>query len=129
MGQVLPHGEFGTWLTAFLPAPRSDGFKALTQVVQMSGLNAELEKSNMLGAKSHLIGLAVSRAKSLEDIAAALPSGDSRIPEYRRIANLQARGGLAAMYEADYVGTHWIGTYLVDYMVSAAHTQSGSRSP
>jgi len=123
MGQVLPASEFRSWLTAFLPSPRADGFKALTVVVQMSGGNEELEKSNMLGAKAHLIGLAVSRAKSMEDIASALPDGDSRIPEYRRIANLQARGGMAAMYEADYVGTHWIGTYLVDYMVSAAHAQ------
>ncbi len=129
MGQVLPVEEFRPWLTAFLPAPRSDGFRALTVVVQMKGGNEELEKANMLGAKAHLIGLAVSRAKSMEDIASALPASDPRVPELRRIANLQARGGLAAMYEADYVGTHWIGTYLVDYMLSAAHTQLPTRAP
>jgi predicted MFS family arabinose efflux permease len=76
-----------------------------------------------------LIGLAVSRAKAMEDIASALPASDPRVSEYRRIANLQARGGMAAMYEADYVGTHWIGTYLVDYMLSAAHTQLSTRAP
>ncbi|MEP7347008.1 MAG: DUF2891 family protein [Gemmatimonadaceae bacterium] len=123
MGQVFPENEFRSWLTAFLPAPKSDGFRALTVVVQMKGVNEELEKANMLGAKAHLIGLAVSRAKAMEDIASALPASDARVPEYRRLANLQARGGMAAMYEADYVGTHWIGTYLVDYMLSAAHTQ------
>ena len=26
---------------------------------------------------------------------------------------------IAAMHEADYVGTHWIGTFIVDYLVSA----------
>ncbi|MBC7896336.1 MAG: DUF2891 family protein, partial [Cytophagaceae bacterium] len=127
MAGVMPQGEFRDWLTAFLPAPTAPGFKALTTVVEMRGTNAELEKSNMLGAKAHLIGLAVSRAKALEDIAAALPPSDARVAEYRRIATRQGRGGMAAMYNADYVGTHWIGTYLVDYMVSAGHAASSRR--
>lgn len=127
MGAVLPQQEFSRWLTAFLPAPGSSGFRALTQVVAMQGSNADLEKSNMLGAKAHLIGLAVSRAKSLENIAAALPASDPRVREYRRIAARQARGGLDAMYEADYAGTHWIGTYLVDYMVSAEPAAGDAR--
>lgn len=127
MAGVMPQAEFRAWLTAFLPAPTAPGFKALTTVVEMRGTNADLEKSNMLGAKAHLIGLAVSRAKALEDIAAALPANDARVAEYRRIATRQGRGGMAAMYNADYVGTHWIGTYLVDYMVSAGHAAAGPR--
>lgn len=119
MGQVLTSSEYAAWLSAFLPDPSSDGFRALREVVHMEGDNTELEKSNMLGAKAHLIGLAVTRAKAMEDIAAALPAGDRRVAAYRRIATQQAQGGIAAMHEADYVGTHWIGTFIVDYLVSA----------
>lgn len=127
MGQVLPQGEFSRWLSAFLPAPTSPGFQALTVVVEMKGNNQDLVKSGMIGAKAHLIGLAVSRAKSLEDIAGALAPSDSRVAEYRRIATRQGRSGMAAMYNADYVGTHWIGTYLLDYMVTAASGRKGKR--
>lgn len=119
MAHVLPQTEFARWLTAFLPDPASPGFKAYTTTVTMGGSNAELEQSNMLGAKAHLIGLAVSRAKNLEDIASALPASDPRVAAYRRLATMHARAGINAMYDADYVGTHWIGTYVVDYLVSA----------
>lgn len=125
MGQVSSPAEFATWLSAFLPDPGSDGFRALREVVRMGGDNVELEKSNMLGAKAHLIGLAVTRAKALEDVAAALPPTDRRVAAYRRIATLQAQGGIAAMHEADYVGTHWIGTFIVDYLVSAGRRANG----
>ncbi len=120
MGRILPPAEFATWLTAFLPDPNAPGFKAYTTTVEMAGSNAELEKSNLLGAKAHLIGLAVSRAKNMEDIANALPSSDPRVPAYRRLAAMQAKAGINAMYDADYVGTHWLGTYVLDYLVSAA---------
>jgi hypothetical protein len=118
MAEVLPEQEFARWLDRFLPAPDAPGFKALTTGVEMKGTNEELKKANMLGAKSHLIGLAVSRAKALEDIAAELPAGDPRIAAYRRIAVNHVKGGMAAMYDADYEGTHWIATYIVDYLVS-----------
>ena len=29
------------------------------------------------------------------------------------------------MYDADYVGTHWLGTYIVDYLVSAGRERIG----
>jgi hypothetical protein len=85
----------------------------------MAGGNAELEQANLLGAKAHLIGLAVSRATYLEAIAAALPPTDARVAPYRRLAERQAAAGIRGMYDADYVGTHWLGTYVVDYLVHA----------
>lgn len=119
MGHVLPQAEFVRWLGAFLPDPDSPGFKAYTTTVEMAGANAELEKANLMGAKAHLIGLAVSRAKNMEDIANALPASDKRVSAYRRLAAMQAKAGINGMYDADYVGTHWLGTYIVDYLVSA----------
>lgn len=118
MGHVLPQPEFSRWLTGFLPDPESAGFKAYTTTVEMGGANADLEKANLIGAKAHLIGLAVSRAKNLEDIANALPPQDRRRASYRRLATLQAKAGINGMYDADYAGTHWLGTYVVDYLIS-----------
>jgi hypothetical protein len=131
MGEVLKGAEYARWLTAFLPAADTAAFKSLSLTLKMTGTNEELEKADMLGAKAHLIGLVVSRAKSLEDIAAALPASDPRVGPYRALARAQAAEGLEAMYEADYVGTHWIATYIVDYLLSAHHgvapTGSGQR--
>ncbi len=126
MAEVLPQREFAAWLDRFLPAPDAPGFKALTTSMEMKGTNEELKKANMLGAKSHLIGLAVSRAKALEDIAAELPPGDPRIAAYRRIAVKHVHGGMAAMYDADYEGTHSIATYIVDYLVSVERERATS---
>lgn len=119
MSEVLPAAEFPRWLDAFLPRPDSPGFKALTVIVEMQGSAEELKKSDMIGAKAHLMGLGVSRAKALEDIAAALPPGDSRVAAYRKLAASLARSSVNAMYEAEYAGTHWIATYIIDYLVSA----------
>jgi hypothetical protein len=119
MARVLPQAEFARWLSTFLPDPGHPGFQAYARTVEMAGANADLEKANLLGAKAHLIGLAVSRATYLEAIAAALPPGDSRVVPYRRLAERQAQAGIKGMYDADYVGTHWLGTYVVDYLSSA----------
>jgi len=119
MGRVLPPNEFARWLSAFLPDPGQPGFQAYARTVEMAGANADLEKANLLGAKAHLIGLAVSRATYLEAIAAALPPADQRVAPYRRFAERQAAAGIRGMYDADYVGTHWLGTYVVDYLASA----------
>jgi hypothetical protein len=120
MADVLPRPEFPQWLDQFLPEPDSPQFKALTVGIEMKGSAEELKKSDMLGAKAHLIGLAVSRAKAFEEIAAALPPADRRVNTYRRLAAFHARAGMDAMYEADYAGTHWIATYLIDYFTSAS---------
>jgi hypothetical protein len=126
MSRVLPAAEFATWLDAFLPAPTSPAFKELTVSLSMSGSNEDLEKADMLGAKAHLIGLPVSRARALENIAAGLPPGDPRIAPYRKFAASNAQAGIEAMYEADYAGTHWIATYILDYLLSAQAKPQGT---
>lgn len=122
MSEILPQGEFVTWLDGFLPAPDSANFKALTIGLDMKGTAEELKKADMLGAKAHLIGLAASRAKAFEEVAFALPPADPRVDVYRRLAVQHARDAVEAMYEADYAGTHWIATYILDYLVSARRT-------
>jgi len=121
MSEVLPPAEFRTWLDGFLPPPEAAAFKALTMVIDMPGAAEELKKSDMLGAKAHLIGLGASRAKSLVDIAAALPASDARVNRYRTLAASQVQSSITAMYEAAYAGTHWIATYVLDYLISGRH--------
>jgi hypothetical protein len=119
VGDVMPPPEFAKWLDNFMPAPDTRAFRSLTVVnMEMPGTPEELKKADMLGAKAHLVGLGVSRARALEDIAASLPPSDPRVPIYRADATSLARISIKAMYDASYEGTHWIATYIVDYLVS-----------
>jgi hypothetical protein len=129
MGVVLPQADFVHWLDRFMPKPDSPAFAPLTIVVEMQGTAEHLEKSDMLGAKAHLIGLGVSRARSFEDIAAALPARDPRVAAYRTVARALARSSITTMYEAAYAGTHWIATYILDYLLSARRTPVTSSAP
>jgi hypothetical protein len=119
MGDIVPAKDFAAWLDQFMPGPDTESFRSLLTVnMDMPGTAEELKKADMLGAKAHLVGLGVSRARSLEDIAAALPAGDPRIAAYRAAATSLAQVSIKAMYDASYEGTHWIATYIVDYLLS-----------
>ena len=95
----------------------------LTVNMDMPGTAEELKKAEMLGAKAHLVGLGVSRARAFEDIAASLPKTDLRVGIYRRAALSLAQISSKAMYDASYEGTHWIATYIVDFLVSQGRRQ------
>jgi hypothetical protein len=75
------------------------------------------EDEQLKGAKSHLIGLAFYRAGALKRLAAALPKDDARKSAYQKLAAIHGESGFRTMYEADYVGTHWLASYAV-YMLS-----------
>lgn len=75
------------------------------------------EDEQLKGSKSHLIGLSFYRAGALSRLAAALPEDDVRRPAYRRLAAIHGANGFTTMYEADYVGTHWLASYAV-YMLA-----------
>lgn len=127
MTRILPPREFLTWFDHFLPPAYSRSFEPLrhpveVNVEQVSESEKEeedhAEKTDRLGAKSHLIGLAFHRAGAFNRIADALPEDDIRVPVFRRLADLHGQRGFKAMYQADYVGTHWLGTYAVYYLLS-----------
>jgi hypothetical protein len=133
MGAVMAPPQFASWLDSFMPAPDTPAFKSLTVVnMAMPGTAEELKKADMLGAKAHLVGLGVSRARAMEDIAAALPPSDPRVAVYHAAATALANISIKAMYDASYEGTHWIATFIVDYLLSgrpaaAALTTAPSR--
>ncbi|HEY2150782.1 MAG TPA: DUF2891 family protein [Vicinamibacterales bacterium] len=125
MGAIMPPAEFATWLDHFMPAPDTPAFRSLLTVnMEMPGTPEELKKADMLGAKAHLVGLGVSRARAFEDIANTLPPSDARVSTYRQAGAALAQVSITSMYDASYEGTHWIATYIVDYLVS----QRGGRS-
>jgi hypothetical protein len=94
-------------------------FRPLTVAVEVRDDDEALDELNLLGAKSHLIGLAFIRAAAMNDIASALPDGDPRVAAYRKLADFHGRTGFDAMFDADYTGSHWIGTFALRYLVSA----------
>ena len=51
-------------------------------------------------------------------IASALAPGDARIPVYRRLAVLHGSMGFDAMFQADYAGSHWLGTFALKYLLT-----------
>jgi hypothetical protein len=75
-----------------------------------------------LASRSHLIGLAFIRADAMNRIAAVLPAGDPRVEAYRRLAALHGSLGFAAMFDADYAGSHWIGTFALKYLLAHSGT-------
>ena len=94
--------------------------------MEMPGTAEELKKADMLGAKAHLVGLGVSRARAFEDIADTLPPSDPRVAIYRRAGASLAQISITSMYDASYEGTHWIATYIVDYLMSQQRRTPGA---
>lgn len=118
MAAVLPAEELEPWLDGFLPPPDSGAFRSLDVPVVVADREEELDISQQ-GAKSHLIGLSFTRAEALLRIAAALPAGDPRRGVYARVADAHGRRGFAAMFDAEYLGSHWLATFAVRYLLAA----------
>ncbi len=76
------------------------------------------EETRALGGKSHLIGLAFIRGDAMNRIAAVLPPGDLRSEAYQKLAALHGAMGFEAMFDADYAGSHWIGTFALKYLLT-----------
>ena len=129
MAMVMERDAYVEWLDDFLPPLDSDDFATLRDpapagpsedppseggaVITNDSLRA------VLGARSHLIGLAFTRADAMLRIADALPADDARAAGLRDLAGVHARAGFETMFDADYAGSHWIGSFAVKYLVQA----------
>jgi hypothetical protein len=111
MSRVMDQAHFVVWLNGFLPPVSSQAFKPLT----IPADSGEFTKEDLVGAKSHLIGLAFARAEAMLSIGNALPAGDSRIPVLRRLAAINANAGFKHIGDAGYEGSHWFATYALLY--------------
>jgi Protein of unknown function (DUF2891)/TonB dependent receptor-like, beta-barrel len=130
VGEIMQPSEFAAWLDRFIPAPDTPAFKSLLTVnMEMPGTAEDLKRADMLGAKAHLVGLGVSRARAFEDIAGSLPPADPRVAIYRDAATKLAQISITSMYDASYEGTHWIATYIVDYLISQQRRVTTTTQP
>lgn len=103
MRRVLAPREFAAWLDRFLPRiPRHAGAAWL--------IPGEVRDHND-GKLAHLDGLNLSRAWMLQGVAAGLPPRDPRIPALDAAMLRHAQAGLAAVSEANYYGSHWLGSF------------------
>ena len=127
MGMVLDPESYAAWLDGFLPALDSDEFEPLRETNPAgAGEDEPPEGGDVVtndslrsayGTYSHLIGLAFTRADAMLRIAAALPGGDPGVSELRALATEHARTGYDTMFDADYAGSHWIGSFALKYLV------------
>jgi len=110
MRRVLPQKEFGEWLTLYLPEiPKGSASAWITPAVVTDKTDGKL---------AHLDGLNLSRAWMLDGIAHALVADDPRLPTLRATAQAHRDAGLAAVIDAPYEGSHWLGSFAV-YLVTA----------
>lgn len=120
MSRLLAPAVFLEWFNRFLPAVNSRQFQPLWASFNVSAIT----KPDELAGKSHLIGLSFARAQAMIRIADALPAGDPRAEAYRRLAAINAEGGMKNLEGAGYLGSHWLGTYALGYLL-AAQSPSG----
>jgi Protein of unknown function (DUF2891) len=108
MRRVFSERDFAVWLSEFLPTVPVDGSGDwLDPGVVMDATDGKLV---------HLDGVNLSRAWALEGIAAGLPTTDPRLAALLASAALHRETGIAAVSDAHYSGSHWLGsfaTYLV----------------
>jgi hypothetical protein len=114
MSRALAPQPFLAWFNRFLPPVYSPAFRPLWASFDVSGIHNPDE----LAGKSHLIGLSFERAEAMTRIADALPPGDPRAEAYGRLAAINAAGGLKNLEGAGYLGSHWLGTYALGYLLS-----------
>jgi hypothetical protein len=105
MARVFPPGEFGTWLSVFLPGI-AGGEPATLFTPAVVSDPAD-------GAIAHLHGLNASRAWGWRRIAESLPDGDPRIDSAVAAARVHAGAALPHVVGDHYNVEHWLACYAV----------------
>ena len=115
--RVLPAVDLARWLAGFLPDLASEAARRwLTPVASPDPADGHL---------AHLNGLNLSRAWMLEGIAAALPAGDGRCAALLEAAGRHREAGLAALSDAPYAGSHWLGSFAA-YLLTGRGLAAGA---
>jgi len=105
MARILPEGEFGTWLSVFLPGIAGGEPATLFKPAVVSDAAD--------GQIAHLHGLNASRAWCWRRIAESLPAGDPRIGPAVAAARTHAGAALPHVVGDDYMVEHWLACYAV----------------
>lgn len=99
MKRLLPLNEFKVWIDEFLPQLKDKNFSWEAGVVS--------DRTD--GHLVHLDGVNFSRAWNLNTIA-------NNLPEYehlRNIANQHINYSLPSIFNDDYMGSHWLGSFAI----------------
>jgi hypothetical protein len=113
MRRVLPQRELAPWLMRFLPG--------LPQHAGLDWLPCGEVHDETDGKWVHLHGLNLSRAWNLRNLAAALPSNDTRAAALRNAAKRHAEAGLrATLANRHYAGDHWLPSFAVYLLTGSA---------
>lgn len=112
MRRVLDPAAYSTWLGAFFPTLSAGRLGSLLEPVVVPDMSD--------GHLAHLAGLGLSRAWTMEAIAAALPPADRRRAVLLAGAESNGRHGLAHVVSGHYAGDHWLATFAVYWLAGAA---------
>jgi hypothetical protein len=116
MRRVLSQEEFSKWLDGFIPGLREG---------KIGNWNTAAEVSDLADARIvHLVGLNLSRAWTMQGVAAALPQEDARRKALEAAATLHAQAGLKCVFSGSYEGEHWLATFAVYYLSGTGRESS-----
>lgn len=103
MRRVLPAADFAAWLTGFLPSLATTPVASplLTPPVISDPTDPQI---------GHLLGLVLSRAAALRNLAEALPDGEGRTALLAS-AEAHLEVGLPAVSSGDFTTDHWLATF------------------
>ncbi len=121
MAEVLPRQDAVAWLDAFLPPAADPALAAIAEPPAIGREDAGMDVG-LRGARSHLIGLMFTRAEALAAIAALLGPEQPRSAALLALAERSGRHGVKAIFEAGYLGSHWLGAFAVRYLLARDQT-------
>jgi hypothetical protein len=105
MRRVLDGDAFASWAADFLPDVTTAPHDSILDPVDVA-------PDPESGVELHLVGLNLSRAWCLADLAAAL--GDHRYADaLAASAERHAERGLSRAFTSDYAGAHWLSSFVV----------------
>jgi hypothetical protein len=105
MRRVLPREAYTNWIYNFLPDTRDERLARW--------LEPATPPDRSDGKFAHLDGLNLSRAWMLQGIVSALPEGHELYSPLERAAARQRAAGLAGARGDDWMGTHWLASFVV----------------
>lgn len=117
MGELMEENEFAAWFDEFMPALYTQEFQNLADIIEYEDKEASTEE--LEGSVTHLDGLLLYRAWAMNEIAENLPDGDIQKEILNNLSYHQGKEGIKLIFDTDYVGTHWLGTYAFYFMLTA----------
>jgi hypothetical protein len=111
MRRVLDAEQFSAWLDRFLPQLSTNQMGPMMEPVEVSDVTD--------GHLVHLAGLDLSRAWTMNGIAAALPDGDPRKALLQASVARHQEAGLRYVNSGHYEGEHWLATFAVYHLTEA----------